>query len=288
MEGVKIELTLFKMSAFDRFVVRTWHWIWNFAILLLSVLLLRIHVLVPVLWLVVVVLAHSVHTVVLSVVATVAILIATIIVHSSSSVALEVSTATSHAATPAHLTTVILVGSSHWSLLTSHVVVVAVVLLWALAWCLVAVLILNALLGKDKLLRGELITWLSKLLVTVSKVAFFLQEAIFVSFVMTASLSFVFLVQFLALLLGWRGEATVVHDHLIGHHLLLRELTLAIVLHHAHHCLWIVEHLLGHLSVLTLHLLHLHAHVWHLAWHTGHLIGLHLRICVHIEKIKSI
>ena len=106
---------------------------------------------------------------------------------------------------------------------------------------------------------------------------------------MTASFSLVLLVEFLSLFLSRSWEA-LVHGHLVVHHvLLLRELSLAIVSHHAHHSLWVVKHLRWHLPILILHLLHVHTHVVHLGWHTGHLIhlvGLHLVCSVHIEIFK--
>lgn len=103
---------------------------------------------------------------------------------------------------------------------------------------------------------------------------------------MSATLSFVFLVEFLSLFLSRRWE-TLIHHHLIGHQILLRKLTLTIVRHHTHHCLWVLEHLIWHLTVLSLHLLNVHSHVAHVTWH-GHLVLLHLRSCVHIENINTI
>lgn len=65
------------------------------------------------------------------------------------------------------------------------------------------------------------------------EVAFFLQKAIFVSLIVSAPLRLVFLIQLLPLFLSWRREA-LIHSHIV-HHVLLRELTLSIVRHHAHH-----------------------------------------------------
>ena len=108
------------------------------------------------------------------------------------------------------------------------------------------------------------------------------------SLIMPATLSLVFLIQFLPLFLCWCGES-LVHCHLVVYHVLLREASvLPIIWHHAHHGLWVVEHLVWHLLILTLHLLHVHSHVGHVGRHGVHLVLLHLVCSVHIENLKSI
>ena len=116
----------------------------------------------------------------------------------------------------------------------------------------------------------------------MSKVTLFLEKTIFVGLVVTASLSLILLIEFLSLLLSGSWE-TLVHGHLVVHHvLLLLELALSLVAHHSHHSL-VVEHLLRHLLVLALHLLHVDTHVVHISGHGCHLIRLHLVCSVHIQ-----
>lgn len=248
------------MSAFNSFVVGSWNAIWNLLLLLLIVLI------VPVLRLIVVVLIQSVH-VVLHIVA---LIMATAI---SLHVLTTATTETLEVALILHSTSseILLTASRSW-LLSPHLLI--------LSWSLVAVLVLNTFLCQYELLWCELIARFAKFFVSVSKVAFFLEKAIFMRFVMTASFGFVFLVQFFHFLLIW-CLVPLIHDHLISHQVLLS--ILLVVWHHAHH-LWVVKHLIRHLRIILLHLLHAHAHVVHVVWHSAHLIGcLHLSCSVHIE-----
>lgn len=270
-------LTLLEMSAFDSFVIWTRSRVWNLLLLLLLLLLLvllRSTVAPTVLGLVVLVLAQSVHPVV----PVVLVLITSIITVVITPVVLEVASATSHVVAPStELTTVSSEVAAHVLWLATSAVVL---LLW-LTRCLITVLVLDAFLSQNELLRSELFAGFSQLFVTMCKVAFLLEEAVFVGLVVSASLGLVLLVELLPLFLG-RGGESLVHSHLVVHHVLLLELALAVVAHHAHHGL-VVEHLLGHLTVLVLHLLHVHAHVVHIGWHLRHLVGLHLVCSVHIE-----
>ena len=128
---------------------------------------------------------------------------------------------------------------------------------------LIAIVPLHALERQVHQLLRDGIIWLSKLGITVSEMAFLTQHAVFVGFEMSASLCFVFLVDFILSLLANLRIVEILlvlsilwlsHVHLV--HLLM--------LHHLH----LVLHHSG---------LHLHLHVisWH---HTIHLIR-----CVHIK-----
>lgn len=265
------------MSALDRLVVGSRSWVGDLLLLLLLLLVLLRSTLAPaVLGLVVLVLAHSVHTV-LTIVSVVWVLVTTTVAIVVASVVLEVSTTTSHViSSSSELTTVSSEVSTLAHLLPSSTVGL---LLW-LTRGLITVLVLNALLGQNELLGSEWVSRLTEIFITMGEVALLLEKAVFVGFIMSASLSLVFLVELLPLLLS-RGGESLVHSHLVVHHVLLLELSLAVVAHHAHHL--VVEHLLRHLAVLTLHLLHVHTHVVHIGWHCRHLVGLHLVCSVHIE-----
>ena len=128
---------------------------------------------------------------------------------------------------------------------------------------LIAIVPLHALERQVHQLLRDGIIWLSKLGITVSEMAFLTQHAVFVGFEMSASLCFVFLVDFILSLLANLRIVEILlvlsilwlsHVHLV--HLLM--------LHHLH----LVLHHSG---------LHLHLHVisWH---HTIRLIR-----CVHIK-----
>jgi hypothetical protein len=272
------------MSAFDSFVVRPLRrilidkWIFSFLLLLLLLVLLTILISTiasSVLWLVVLVLAHSVHVVLTM---TVIVLISTIILEfvleiSTTIVVIVVSTSSVVSISASEAT------SSHlWLSTTTSEVLLPL----RLSWSLVAVLVLNTLLSQNELLRSERITRLSQVLVTMGEVALFFKKAVFVCLKVTASLSLILLIEFLSLLLSGSGEA-LVHGHLVVHHvLLLLELALSLVAHHSHHSL-VVEHLLRHLLVLALHLLHIDTHVVHISGHGCHLVCLHLVCSVHIQ-----
>ena len=100
-------------------------------------------------------------------------------------------------------------------------------------------------------------------------------------FIVSAPFSFIFLVHLIHFLLRW-VLVSLIHHHLVAHEYLLGSVLL-VVWHHSHH-LWVVQHLIRHLTVVALHLLHAHSHVSHVSWHSGHLVcTLHLIICVHIK-----
>jgi hypothetical protein len=249
------------MSALDSFVIWTWNAIWN----LLLLLLLLIVLIVPVLRLIVVVLVHSVH-VILHIVSVVAAAVAAHVLSTTAPEALE-ATLILHA-TPAIL---LWTASRPWSFF-SHLLV--------FTRRLIAVLILNALLCQYELFRSELVSWLAQLLVAVSKVALLLEEAVLMRFIMPAPLGLVLLVQLFHFLLIW-CLLSIIHDHLTGHQVLLR--VLLIIWHHTHH-LWVIEHLIRHLSILLLHLLHAHAHVVHVT-HVVHVVHvIHVIHVVHVAR----
>ena len=265
------------MSALDSFVVWTWHAVWNLRLLLL--LLPLIVLIVPVLRLIVVVLTHSVH-IVLHAVSIVTAAIAAHVLATSSTEALEIALSL-HSPSAAELSLWTATSSSWRSPLFPHLLV--------FTRRLIAVLVLDALLCQYELLRGERVAGLTELLITMSKVALFLKKAVFMSLIMPASLSLVLLVQLFHFLLT-RSLVSLIHNHLIGHHVLLR--VLLVVWHHAHH-LRVVKHLIRHLSlILLLHLLHTHAHVVHVSrhvsWHARHLTHclLLLSCSVHIHYIN--
>lgn len=139
------------MSAFDSFVVWTWHTVRNLLLLLLVILI------VPILRLIVVVLVHSIHIVlhVISVVST-----TVVPAHVLATAAAE----TLKVALILHTTSakVLVTTSGPW-LLSSHLLV--------LSRSLVAILILDALLSQYKLFRSERISWLAELLVSMSEMA---------------------------------------------------------------------------------------------------------------------
>jgi hypothetical protein len=283
-----LALTFFKMSAFDSLVVWSWDRIRNLLLLLLLLLLLvGWGVLMTILRLVIVVLVHSVHVVVLT---TAHVAIVTLVVVLTATVVLTSSEAAAKTASRGHVvassTIIVLVTSATT---TSHTSIVATatskVLLLRFSRSLVAILVLNRLLGQDQLLGGEWVSRFSQLLLTVSEMAFFLEKTIFMRYPVPAQLGLVLLVEFLALLLSCIWET--LHEHLVGHHILLWVLPLSVVRQTRHLCHWVLEHLIWHLSILLLHLLHSHAHVGHLSGHASHLVCLHLSTCVHIENIKN-
>ena len=232
-------------------------------------LVLLLELIVPVLGLIVVVLIHSVH-VVLHVVLVVAAAVAAHVLATATAEVTKVALIL-HAA-PAVLGWT---ATRPWPLFP-HLLV--------FTRRLIAVLVLNALLGQYELLGCEWVAWFAQFLVAVSEVALLLEEAVLVRLIVPAPLGLVLLVELFHFLLIW-CLVSLIHDHLAGHQVLLR--VLLIVRHHAHH-LWVVEHLVRHLSLVLLHLLHVHAHVVHLAWHAGHLIRclLHLSCSVHIHNIN--
>lgn len=235
-----------------------------------------------VLRLLVVVLAHSVlvHTVV-------AILPPLILSTTTEIVILEIasSSAIVHSTSTSKTAIILTVVASHW-LGWPTTLILLVLPLW-FPWSLITVLVLDALLRENQLLRSELVSWFTKFLITMGEVALLLKQAIFVGLIMPAAFGLIFLIEFLPLLRRWLWE-TLVHCHLVVNHLLLWETSLLpIVWHHAHHSL-VVEHLIRHLLVWPLHLLHVHSHLTHVCRHAVHLVLLHLVCSVHIENLKSI
>ena len=265
------------MSAFDSFVIRPRCWVWNLLLLLLLLLLRAI--LIPVLWLILIVLGNTVHTI-LSILAIGSIIESCSVVVGTTSEILITTTTWWITATSSSEVSILTVRSSHW-LSSPHVIFV---LLLRLSRSLIAVLILDAFLGQSQLFWSEWISWLSKLLFSMSKVALFFQKTIFMGDPMSAKFCFVFLIELFSLFLSCSSNIWVilVHWHLVVHHILLRESNLTSVLwHHVHHLLWIVE-LVWHLAVLTLQALH-----WvkaHVGLHPIHLVLLHGICSVHIEN----
>lgn len=142
------------MSAFDSFVIRPRCWVWN---LLLQLLLLLLRaVLIPVLWLILVVLGNTVHTI-LSVLSIGVVVDSCSVVVGTTSEILVTTTTGGIVSTSSSEVSVLTVGTSHW-LSSSHAIFI---LLLGLSRSLITVLILNTFLGQDQLFWSERITWFS-------------------------------------------------------------------------------------------------------------------------------
>lgn len=159
---------------------------------------------------------------------------------------------------------------------TAPAVAVLILLVWAhvlaglfesLLILLVAVLVLLRLQSEGHHLRVKLITWLSQLFVAVRKVALVAECAVFVSFEMPASLSFILVIDFSGV-----GCIPIILLVIVPH-----VIHLALHLSSLHH-----DRQLVHSLHLALWQWDSHVHAWH--WHwlllaLAHI--LHLLLLVH-------
>jgi len=237
----------FEVSTFHGLVVGSWNWVWNILVVLL-LLLLR-------LFIIAILLLHSSSLTTLGIVLSVE---TTVLLETSSSASLHGAASLAHSV----LSEIATSATSHVTALSTWTTK-----LFLHAWRLFTVLILNTLQGKSKLLCGQRFSSLSEFFVTMCKVALFSKVTVLVSFIMSASLGLVLLVDVI-ILLGSHLKLRVELIHLTSHHWLVGHLSGRVWGHHTHHL-----HLWVHLVLLDILLLRhlLHVHLLH-RLHAGHCV----------------